>query len=104
MKLALELPDGLIVQAAPPTLLSQHNCAHVGMTRADYLRALARAEASGVKVISSGKLRLVDCAAFVAWLKSASESAARGTPTPSPANDLEGELDELLGVERRRAR
>jgi hypothetical protein len=82
VRLSVEVPDGVtIVAQREPDLYSQRNCDQVGMTGADFLRAVANAERDGVPIIRQGQLRLVERTAFLAWLRK------RPAPSTEPAND-----------------
>ena len=84
-RVTFELPtEGLVVQAAPPELVSQANCeAALGLPRAAFLELLR--EPGAPTTIRVGKLRLVDRVAFVAWLKARASSVER---PPSAAGVL----------------
>jgi hypothetical protein len=84
--------SALTVVAAPPAYLSQHTVqAHTGIHPRAYLEAI-RAPGFPLAVSALGKLRLVDCGAFVAWLR------ARGAEAPAAdADDITGDVEALLG-------
>lgn len=75
----LRVPRALLtIVAAPPDTLSQRNVFDVtGIPPRAYLKAL-REPGFGVPVARIGKLRVVDRAVFVAWLR-AQATAPRGT-------------------------
>jgi hypothetical protein len=83
MKVALDLPDDAVtVVASPPKLFTRHNCQEqLGMTEGEFAAALARARASGVAVLTIGKLLAVEPEPF---LRLAREQRARER---KPAND-----------------
>jgi hypothetical protein len=85
--------SALTVVAAPPAYLSQHTVqAHTGIHPRAYLEAI-RAPGFPLAVSALGKLRLVDCGAFVAWLR------ARGAEAPAAdADDITGDVEALLGT------
>lgn len=75
--------DAFTVVAAPPIMLSQLNVeAVVAVSVRVYLEAI-RAPGFPLPVMKLGKLRLVECAGFVAWLRSQTAAGA------APANDGE---------------
>lgn len=99
--------EAFTVVAAPPETLSQRNVEGVtGVPSRNYLEAI-RSPGFPLEVAKLGKLRIVDRAAFVDWLR-----AQRGWPThepAAPANDAKAaSVDQVageLGFERaRRAR
>ena len=67
----LALPrSALTIVAPPPEFLSQRNVEAVtGVPKRQYLEALPAFRRAGGVVSSLGKLRLVDRAAFAAWLR-----------------------------------
>jgi hypothetical protein len=87
--------DGLTIIAPQPELLSQRNVEAVtGIEARAYLEAI-RAPHFPLKVAKLGKLRLVDRAAFVAWVR-AKEDADGSDETGADAVLAE------VGAERRR--
>lgn len=83
MKATIELPHDLVIVAPLPELVSQHNVAAVlGIPANTFLDMVRRA--TDLEVMKLGKLRLVDRAAFVAWLK------GEASRTMRPANDSGG--------------
>lgn len=103
--LALRVPrSALVVQSPPPRLLSQLNCAHVGLDRRGYLEAVRAGERAGAfAAIRRGKLRLVDTDAMVAWLRRSSTrappaSAVRhvAAATAPAVDDVEAQVQALL--------
>lgn len=73
----VRLPDAAVtVQAAPPELVSQRTCLDVlGIPRRTYLDSLPAFRGSGHDVLTLGRLRLVDRADYVAWLRVQSAGA-----------------------------
>jgi len=100
----LSIPaEAITVIAAPPEMLSQKNIEAVtGIPARVYLEEI-RSPGFPLKVIKLGKLRLVDRAAFVAWLR-------ERVPPSRAANDVAEERDEVtellaeLGYKWKRAR
>jgi len=98
--------EAITVIAAPPELLSQRNVEAVtGIPARVYLEEI-RAPGFPLTVIKLGKLRLVERASFVAWLREQPDRA----PPSVPANDVEAERDGAadvlaeLGYSRRQPR
>jgi hypothetical protein len=88
---AVMVPRSALTAVIEPETLSQRNVlATEGIPPRLYLETLRRDDFD-VPIAALGKLRLVDRAAFVAWLR------ARAVVRPAPANDAEPteELDEI---------
>lgn len=80
--------DSFTVIASPPELLSQINVEVViAVSSRVYLETI-RAPGFPLAVMKLGKLRLVDRAAFVGWLRS--QAAASSSTSTAPANDSAG--------------
>jgi hypothetical protein len=92
LTVTLELPPGaLVVQAAPPELLSQRTSeAMVGVPRLAYLASLPSYRAAGGEVLALGRLRLVRRAQYVAWLAGTriAEREDQGDGTAALAHSL----------------
>ncbi len=88
-------PSAVTFTAAPPELVSQRTVLHaVGIPPRVFLE-LVRAPGFPLDVVRVGKLRLVDRAAFVAWLR-----ARAAAPVDAPANDADhGEDDQDAAVD-----
>lgn len=100
----IDLPAEITVTAAPPDLLSQRNVlAMTGIPPKAFLQVI-RAPGCTLEVIRLGKLRLVERAPFLAWLRShsgatrelgpANDAPAADTANPSP-EDVDDVLREL---------
>ncbi len=96
----LSIPADAITLAAPlPELLSQRNVeATTGVPSSVFL-CILRAPGFPLSVTRLGKLRLVDRAAFVAWLKSGAGTARLPT---GPTNEHRATLEKRLGVTSRK--
>jgi hypothetical protein len=103
---AIPIPvETITVVAPPPELVSQLNVAAVcGIPVRTYLETIRR-PGFPLPVTKLGALRLVDRAAFVAWLR---EGAALPEPAPagSDPSDAQEEKDllERMGLEETRKR
>lgn len=76
----IELPaEGLTIVAAPPVTLSQLNVEAVTGIGARTFLELIRSPGFPVRVAKIKKLRIVDCAEFICWIKA--------QHAPAPAND-----------------
>jgi hypothetical protein len=99
IRASIELPaTAVVVQAAPPELISQKTCeAVLGIGKRAFLESLPAFRLGGGEVINLGRLRLVNRAGYVAWL---SERAVPGSQDEG-VRDLAAELG--LRVVRSRA-
>ncbi len=79
MRVALELPEGLVITAPLPELVSQRTVLEVLAIPPTIFLELVRS--TPLEVIKVGQLRLVDRVAFVAWLRE------RQRREGQPAND-----------------
>ena len=87
---AVMVPKSALVAVVEPETLSQRNIlATEGIPPRQYLETLRRPDFD-VPITTLGKLRLVDRAAFVAWIR----ARAVSKPAPEPANDA-AELDDV---------
>jgi hypothetical protein len=100
LDLRLTIPtEDLTIVAALPETLSQRNVESVtGIPASAYLRAIAL-PGFPLSVTRLGKLRLVDRAGFVAWLRSGASMARELVGPANDAPDLEESLLEKLGLE-----
>jgi hypothetical protein len=77
-------------------MISQRNCENEGIGPRLFLETLRRPDFD-LPITSLGKLRLVERAAFVAWLRS--HAVRKTTPVPT-ANDADANGDEYAGLVR----
>lgn len=95
------LVDRIAVTVPAPELLSQQNVeAITGIPPRQYLETLRRPDFP-VPVAKLGALRLVDRAAFVAWLRSASADTDKPANDADAAEETADDVLRRLGEERR---
>ncbi|MDC3962517.1 hypothetical protein [Polyangium jinanense] len=83
-------PNALRITAPPPDTISQRNVeAMTGIPPRVFLEVV-RAPGFPLPVTRLGKLRIVNRAAFVAWVE---QGAFRAAPPPPPIADAAGELE-----------